>query len=650
MSSRQIRINQLIAPFGPGAIYTDKNGTPLVVAGLDHWFMKSDTEDGLVSCDQPEAFDVTEMRLSSLLGVERLKHPPDYRPVVQGANPPPNAALFIPALRFPRWYRNTKTGKLKRFNLHTLKVDSPPDGGRWQPVRFISVCSAGHLCEFPWKEWIDCSCPGDGDLELKDLGGSDLSSIIVSCRSCPNGSTGRIGKTLSGTTFAGDQDEGEPTAFERVGITCPGDRPWLGEGAKEPGCQKPLVGALINQTNLYFARTISAIGLPYLDDSSQGVMEICNLIEGLEGGLAVAKSIWRAGQQQAAVEWTVDQLRTRGEEASRNDVRLALERILDNSSTSPRSDAIEPSDPEAELLRMRRQEFEIIRNEIDDPDRVPHLRVVATTVPNSLEKWINRINLVERLRETRAFCGFDRLEPVANPTENMPESAMQQLFRFPPSKASERWLPAVRVFGEGIFIELNEDTILEWQQQNSSTLRQRLDDRFLSRLGGVGKTLPPLNGASVDWASRYLLVHTLAHVLMNQFVFEAGYSTAALRERLFVSADPAAPMAALMIYTASGDAEGTLGGLVGLGQPDRFGVIATNAVLRTSWCSADPICSEHLGGQGSLLVNLAACHACVLLPETSCETINQGLDRAMVVGTPDNRSLGLMSSILEDLH
>jgi hypothetical protein len=71
---------------------------------------------------------------------------------------------------------------------------------------------------------------------------------------------------------------------------------------------------------------------------------------------------------------------------------------------------------------------------------------------------------------------------------------------------------------------------------------------------------------------------------------------------------------------------------------------------RASWCSADPVCSEQLGGQGSKLANLAACHACVLLPETSCETINQGLDRAMVVGTPENREPGFLASMLEQAY
>jgi hypothetical protein len=151
------------------------------------------------------------------------------------------------------------------------------------------------------------------------------------------------------------------------------------------------------------------------------------------------------------------------------------------------------------------------------------------------------------------------------------------------------------------------------------------------------------------WASRYLLVHGLAHILINQFVFECGYSTASLRERLYVSADARAPMAGFLIYTAAGDSEGTLGGLVRLGRQQRLGPVVRRALSRAAWCSADPVCSENLGGQGSRLANLAACHACVLLPETSCETINQGLDRAMIVGTAGNRQPGWMAELLNEI-
>jgi hypothetical protein len=267
-----------------------------------------------------------------------------------------------------------------------------------------------------------------------------------------------------------------------------------------------------------------------------------------------------------------------------------------------------------------------------------------------LAAWFTKVNLVERLRETRVFYGFDRLDQNNNSLAQMPDIAMRQLFRDPPTTPPDRWLPAVEVFGEGIYIELDEHRLNEWQTNHAAWLRDRLYDGFINRLQGVFQTLPPLGAANREWASRYLLVHSLAHILINQLVFECGYSTASLRERLYVSPDSGAPMAAFMIYTAAGDAEGTLGGLVRLGRPERLGPVVRRALGRASWCSADPVCSEHLGGQGSKLANLAACHACVLLPETSCETINQGLDRAMVVGTPEARERGFMSSLLEEAY
>ena len=181
-------------------------------------------------------------------------------------------------------------------------------------------------------------------------------------------------------------------------------------------------------------------------------------------------------------------------------------------------------------------------------------------------------------------------------------------------------------------------------------LRERLGEQFVIRLADVFQTLPPLGTADRGWASRYLLVHSLAHSLINQFVFECGYSTASLRERLYVSADAKAPMAGILIYTAAGDSEGTLGGLVRLGRQERLGLVVRRALSRAAWCSADPVCSENLGGQGSRLANLAACHACVLLPETCCETVNQGLDRAMIVGTAENPQPGWMAELLHNAY
>jgi hypothetical protein len=63
-----------------------------------------------------------------------------------------------------------------------------------------------------------------------------------------------------------------------------------------------------------------------------------------------------------------------------------------------------------------------------------------------------------------------------------------------------------------------------------------------------------------------------------------------------------------------------------------------------SWCSSDPLCINSTG-QGFDSLNLAACHSCSLLPETSCEIRNSYLDRAAVIGTLDQKEIGFLSDL-----
>ncbi|WP_256122784.1 DUF1998 domain-containing protein [Streptomyces sp. LUP47B] len=120
-----------------------------------------------------------------------------------------------------------------------------------------------------------------------------------------------------------------------------------------------------------------------------------------------------------------------------------------------------------------------------------------------------------------------------------------------------------------------------------------------------------------------------AHLLIRQLSFESGYTTASLRDRVY--ARPEQDQYGILVYTAAGDAEGTLGGLVRQGEPPRLAETLLRMTEAAAWCSADPLCAEHTGkGFGNL--NRAACHACALLPETSCETGNTLVDGALVVG------------------
>jgi hypothetical protein len=118
-----------------------------------------------------------------------------------------------------------------------------------------------------------------------------------------------------------------------------------------------------------------------------------------------------------------------------------------------------------------------------------------------------------------------------------------------------------------------------------------------------------------------------------------------MRERLYVSTADGYKMLGVLIYTASGDSEGTLGGLVRQGLADRLPGTVAAAVRNASICSSDPLCMES-EGQGLFAMNLAACHACALLPETSCEMGNLLLDRVTAVGTPNSPELGYFFEML----
>jgi hypothetical protein len=106
---------------------------------------------------------------------------------------------------------------------------------------------------------------------------------------------------------------------------------------------------------------------------------------------------------------------------------------------------------------------------------------------------------------------------------------------------------------------------------------------------------------------------------------ESGYSSSALRERLYVGAN----MAGLLIYTSTPDADGTMGGLSRQARKGRLEGLILQALADQELCSADPLCGEGLATRGAN-GNHAACHSCAFLPETSCEMFNSFLDRSLL--------------------
>jgi hypothetical protein len=127
----------------------------------------------------------------------------------------------------------------------------------------------------------------------------------------------------------------------------------------------------------------------------------------------------------------------------------------------------------------------------------------------------------------------------------------------------------------------------------------------------------------------YVLLHTLSHLMIQSLAMRCGYPASSIRERIY--ADPQAERFAFLLYTASPDADGTLGGLVQ--QARHLEVHLAQALRIAAFCSNDPICAQHTPGtawEGRWLHG-AACHGCALVAETSCEMRNDHLDRALVV-------------------
>jgi hypothetical protein len=199
------------------------------------------------------------------------------------------------------------------------------------------------------------------------------------------------------------------------------------------------------------------------------------------------------------------------------------------------------------------------------------------------------------------------------------------------------WVPCAEVRGEGLFLRFPEDALSAWEHDILGTERAgKLFDghrRWRQRRG-----LAPTEGFP---GFRYVLLHTFAHLLIRGLALEAGYGAASLRERLYARPGPE-PMAGVLLYTAATDSEGTLGGLVSLGEPDILGLMIKKALDQAGLCTSDPMCAEHDPAQDAS-THGAACHACLFASETSCERGNRYLDRALVTDTFTTSGLGFFT-------
>jgi hypothetical protein len=588
----QARPSHLITTTGVGAT-VDLPSMSVIVRGLDAW--NPEHQDAV---EEPRLLDAVRRVLG--FQVRALRHAP-WDPVEKD-----NAftRVGVPVTPFPRWVRCPRCHRLgpldppgqfelvhrygrrpdlaKFVHAHCPRQGPIPVARRRACVtaRFMVVCEDGHLDDFPYVEFVHATRT-EGLCDGPQLSMSDAASTLgprVTVR-CTCGHSRNLQEAVG------------RSGWERL-PACRGRHPHL---QRFYPCRKPLRMIVLGASNLWFGVTASALHLP------QG--------HTVEDMIAAQWEILGAQPGPEVVQAIID-----GMDALRGlrshpiaDVWGCIEKLRAIGGPALAPQAADLRDAEWQLLSRPTTE----RQDAD-------FRATPTLSPPGYDRLLDQVVLVRRLREVRALVGFTRL--------SAPErDDLQPVRRVSLTRGSTEWVPAVEQRGEGIFLQLREDMVAGWASavaghEHIERLRSAYRQWALDREQTPHANFP---------IARFTLMHTLSHILIRQVALECGYSSASLRERIYLGT-PEAPTAGLLLSTAASDSEGTLGGLVALGEWRHLERLLGQALEDALHCSSDPLCAEHVPIYPSAVLHAAACHACLFASETSCEAGNRWLDRAVL--------------------
>lgn len=593
-----LRQSQVVGAFGPGAM-VDLPDRSVMIGGLGMWSSNNRAE-GWRLVDEPRL----RAHLEYTLKIARLelRTPPEHDRNARFLGP------HIGAVIFPLWFvceelEHGAEGQKRRRLLRWSDLDpsnrkSFRDAGKAKPVtpiRFVGACDHGHIQDIDWK-WIvhrgeKCGAP----LCLEERGTSgDTRDTAIVCA---------CGKrfTLSQAYIKGQSGSSGPLG------PCGGHRPWLGDEHRQT-CGEPL--KLLNRTatNAYFSQSLSVISIPTeVDALTRLVGKHYDTLRKAPSPTIIA--IYRDANAAIAADF-----------APYTDQEV-FDATAKFTQISQMPSGGKPRDVEFELLSSGAAEIgqnapgalffaKTLGRVAWDPTRLKDLRGLKSVVE------------VHRLREVICQYGFSRFESAVMADADVEDQ--QLVVQMAKIADPVTWLPAVEQFGEGVFLQFDPKVLAAWKARPFVQARaKRLEDGHAQwgKERFAGRKPPAFQGVA------YYLAHSLSHALMSEIAMECGYPQSALKERIYHSDTDLG----LLIYTAAGDAEGTLGGLVALAP--RLGEFITQALDRARLCSNDPTCSDHdpALAEDDRHLHGAACHGCLLTAETSCEARNDFLDRALLV-------------------
>ena len=601
--THSVRAAQAVLQYGVGAMVDFPDQT-LVTSAPEYWSGTSRIFDDRFA----KALDVDYFALPTDIAYARF---PEWYFC-------PKCRTFQPLSKWIAEYKKKAKGKSLELDENmVMHMQCPQCKQDLVVARIVTVCEDGHLNDFPWVKWVHARSKkpicGNPSLKFKTgaSGSEGLEGLTIEC-ACGAHST--LKDAFDKDIFEKmDQEEGS------FGFKCEGCHPFK---HTKDACGKYPRTVQRGASSVYFPVTHSSLVIPPYADKLNTKIEQSNAYEEC---ITIIADEDTAEEKEKLIrkrlsKWAEKIALEIG--ALKSDV----EKILTAKWLDTSSEVIDVTS-----VKYRFEEYMALTGEISTPKgSLGDFSREAMPIEEYGLPHIKSISLVDKVRVVNALTGFSRINPAMNKDD----------VGFVSVKRPEtRWYPAYEVRGEGIFIEFNQQDIDKWIEENPEVARRasHLNDNYANSF--IGQNHPR------HILPKFIMLHTISHLLITQLSFECGYSIASLSERLYCSElSDGKEMAGILIYTASGDSEGTLGGLVRQGRQDAFPRIFKKAVNSAKTCSNDPVCiMSH--GQGRDSLNLAACHACALLPETCCEERNAFLDRGMIVGTFEDRSIGFWSGL-----
>ena len=533
---------------------------------------------------------IIDGRLASYLGVDCF-----YMPKTSYSGD-------IPVVSFPNMHvcSNPRCGRIfdvrENFDLEKylrFGVSCPDCGWRSYPSRFITICEDGHMDDFPWSWWVHRGEKCNGKLRTYSTGNtSTLADMWVECTECG------AKRSMSGAM--------QKENFEEC--KCTGNHPFRPQH-KKAKCTRMMIPSQRGASNVYFSVSRSAISIP------PWINPLYNLIDEHLRDIELAKTLIGEDGVTKIYEMYFAPNYTKAE------FDEALERRLSNIR---------------EFTEIKQMEYDAITHHADPAyaSNKKHFKAEEDPLPDALAKYFSRVVRITRLREVKVLLGFTRVDasdPDAD-AEDQPNIVLLNKGK------GEKWLPAAEIHGEGIFIEFNMDTVDQWLNIRSvSEISKQYEESYREFCNRKKWKITTLRN------SLYVLMHTFSHLLIKQMALSSGYSSAAIRERIYFSDK----MSGILLYTGSADKEGSLGGLVELGNINKLVPIMRDAFQEALLCTNDPECMSNVpAGDNS---NGAACHSCCMISETACENGNRMLDRGLVVPIAGRDEQAYFKELVADL-